>query len=85
MIPMIRVKIKKSSDWKYSDFKEFANLEQAVDYAISLHGGYSPEIIVTKGDYEIGQWNPETKQWDGKLKPHEDCDYELELYDDYRE
>jgi hypothetical protein len=71
----MKFKIFKTSNYSNEEYKDFDTLEQAIDYGLTLCNA-SREIIVTKDTY-----NPST---DGYDKYH-DCDYELEIYDDYRE
>jgi len=71
----MKVKITRSSDYKFTEFKDFDTLEQAIDYALSLTD-ITREIIVDKDSYNA---------MTDKQEPLEDCDYRLEIYDDYRE
>lgn len=73
---MIKVKIVKTSDRKFEEIKEFANLENAINYCYDLK------------EKEVGIWEykvivKDSSKW---IYPNEGgLDYELEIYDSFRE
>jgi len=76
---MIKVKITKSSDWKWSEVKEFSNEKEMLDYGDSL-ADTSGEVIITQSEVTYSMDAPPNG------KQHiKDFDYEMEIYDDYRE
>jgi hypothetical protein len=70
---MIKVKIQKSSDWRFTEYKEFNNEKEMIDYGLSMNHSGNKEIIISKFD-------PEFHHRDDPI-----FDYEMEIYDGYRE
>ena len=71
---MVKICITKTSDWNFFDVKEYENLEACVNelLALDLFGHNSPALVISKPD-------------DCTPKEATDCDYEVEIYDTWRE
>lgn len=71
---MVRIYIRKTSDWNFGYIHEYENLETCVNelLALDLYGNNSPELVISKPD-------------DCSPKEADDCDYEVEIYDTWRE
>ena len=73
---MIKVYVKKTSEWNWNEVREFENLEEAVNVLLSDRNEFSYfnsdplELIISKPMSD---------------DPFKDCDYVIELYDDWRE
>ena len=71
---MVRICITKTSDWNFAYVEEYESLEACVNklLASGLFGHKSPELVISKPD-------------DCTPKEATDCDYEIEIYDTWRE
>ena len=71
---MIKVCVRKSSDWNYAEVRQYKDLEECVEKLLSTENfyGWEPSVVV----YHTGDLTP---------KEMRDCDYEVEIYDSLRE
>ena len=71
---MVRIYITKTSDWNYRNVKDYENLEACVNELLASDAFHdsSPELVISKPD-------------DCVPKEADDCDYEVEIYNTWRE
>ena len=74
----MKVHISRSSDtWGNGKVEDFQNLQECIDTLFKTEnfgrfGIFKPEIIVSKADNKT-------------VEKYGECEYEVEIYDDYRE
>ena len=67
----MKVYIRKTSDWKFAEVREYGSLEECVDKLLAEYSNNCGELVISKpGDF------PEAASH---------CDYEVEIYDTWRE
>lgn len=77
---MTRALISKTSDFDYSEIKDFADEAEMLDYCHTMNS----RLVVTKNP--AGQYmDPDHEYHIRQRKKYYFIDYEVELYDDYRE
>lgn len=71
---MIRICITKTSDWKHVEVRTHENLEECVEQLLSREEfyGWTPSVIVSHPD--------DCTPVEGR-----DCDYQVEIYNSWRE
>ena len=74
--PVIKVRIIKTSDYEFQQYKQFDNLQDAIEYCWN-NILWDKEIIVTK---------PRVHTYDNINNPkecHDEYDYDLQIVDSY--
>ena len=69
----MKVLVTKTSDWKFNEVREYGSLEECVKTLLTTEtfADSAPELVVSF----VPAWMDESRY----------CDYEVEIYDDWRE